>query len=201
LTECVSLTEQELIMREMKRKRWGYRVLTLGMLVCGAAVGCDDKNGQQAAAPAPAQPAEALPANLIVATPPAEAKEVVEARKANDGDEVVVRGRIGGSAKPFTEGRAVFQLVDLAMKTCNQASPMDDCKTPWDYCCDDKADVFAKSVTVQVLGPSGQPLRASLDGVGGLKPMGEVAVKGTVKKSPDGKAVTVNATELYVKQG
>ena len=78
---------------------------------------------------------------------------------------------------------------------------MDDCKTPWDYCCDDKTMLFNKSVTVQVVGPTGQPLRASLDGVGGLKPMSEVAVKGTVKKSPDGKAVMVNATELYVKQG
>ena len=187
-------------MSEMKRKRWACGVLSVGILVGVAVVGCDDKKGQQAATPA--QPAEALPANLIVATaPPATAKDVVDARKASDGDEVVVRGRIGGSAKPFVDGRAVFQLVDLELKTCDQASPMDDCKTPWDYCCDDKADVFAKSVTVQVVGTGGQPLRAMLDGVGGLKPMGEVAVKGTVKKSPDGKVVTVNATELYVKRG
>jgi hypothetical protein len=173
-------------------------LLTVGALSLGLA-GCDDKKGQQAASPAN-QPADPLPASLIASTQPASAKDVVDARKANDGDEVVVRGRIGGSVKPFTEGRAVFQLVDLSLKTCNQASPMDDCKTPWDYCCDDKADVFAKSVTVQVLGAGGQPLRASLEGVGGLKPMGEVTAKGTVKKSPDGKAVTVNATELYVQQ-
>jgi hypothetical protein len=185
-------------MNRMKLKRWVCAVSIAGAFGL-VSIGCDDKKDQAAA---PAAPAEALPANLVLAAPaPAGAKDVAAARNASDGEEVVVRGRIGGSEKPFTEARAVFQLVDLALQTCDKTGPMHNCKTPWDYCCDDKADVFGKSVTVQVLGPAGQPIRASLDGVGGLKPMSEVAVKGRVKKSPDGKAVTVNATELYVKQG
>jgi hypothetical protein len=166
----------------------------------GLIVGCDQKKDQTVSAPS--QPPEALPAGLMVANAPEHPSDIAEVRKAAaDGADVVIHGRVGGSERPFVEGRAAFQLVDLALPTCDKTGPMHDCKTPWDYCCDDKSDVAARSVTVQVVGASGQPLRASLAGVGGLKPMSEVSVKGTVRKSPDGKAMTVNATELYVKQG
>jgi len=175
-------------------------LLTLGAV--GVFVGCDDKKAQTGSASASAGPAEPLPAGLLLGKAPEGAREVADVRKsAGDGEEVVVRGRVGGSEKPFVEGRAAFQLVDSALPTCDKTGEMHACKTPWDYCCDDKADVFAKSVTVQVVGPNGQPLRAALDGVGGLRPMSEVSVKGKVSKSADGKAVTVNATEMYVKQG
>jgi hypothetical protein len=181
------------------------RFAVVGVLAAGAiaafVVGCDDKKAQTSSAAA-AGPAEALPAGLMVVKAPDAPREVADVRKsAADGEEVVVRGRVGGSEKPFVEGRAAFQLVDAAVPTCDKAGHMHGCPTPWDYCCDDKGDVFAKSVTVQVVGANGQPLRAAIDGVGGLKPMSEVSVKGKVKKSPDGKAVMVNATEMCVKQG
>jgi hypothetical protein len=136
----------------------------------------------------------------MVSAAPDGAKGVAEARKAADGDQVVVRGRIAGQEKPFTEGRAQFQLVDVAVQSCAEM-PDEKCPTPWDMCCADKKEVADNSVTVQVVGADGRPLKAPLEGVGGLKPLGEVSVKGVVKKSPDGKAVTVNATEMYVKQG
>ena len=79
--------------------------------------------------------------------------------------------------------------------------PDDNCPTPWDMCCEDKKTIAANSVTVQVVGADGRPLKAELKGVSGLKPLSEVTVKGKVQKSPDGKAVTVDATEMYVKQG
>src|SRR4051812_20800093 len=124
---------------KMKMNRWAFGVLAIGIVGGIAVVGCDDKKQKQAAPPAAT--AEALPANLVVAAPaPARAKDVVAARNASDGDEVIVRGRVGGSEKPFTEGRAVFQLVDLALATCDKTGPMHNCKTPWDYCCDDKSD-------------------------------------------------------------
>jgi hypothetical protein len=161
--------------------------------------GCDDGSADSKSGAAAADP---LPAGLLVDKPPADAKDVAEVRNtAVDGQSVVVRGRIGGAVRPFVEGRAAFQLVDLGLTTCDKESPMDNCKTPWDYCCDEREDVLNKSLTVQVVGPTGQPLRAELNGVGGLKPMSEVAVRGTVKKSSDGKAVLLNATQVYVKQG
>jgi hypothetical protein len=169
-------------------------------LVVFVSTGCDDRSAQNTAPPA-ATPAEPLPANLMAAAAPANAKGVAEVRKvAADGDAVVVRGRIAGQENPFTEGRAQFQLVDLGVRSCAEM-PDDKCPTPWDMCCEDKKDIAANSVTVQVVGEDGKPLKATLDGVGGLKPLSEVSVKGKLKKSPDGNSVMVNATELYVKQG
>jgi hypothetical protein len=174
-------------------------VLVAGMLV--GIVGCD--GGAKREAPAAAAPAEALPEGLIVAQAPADAKNVADVRKtAADGEEVVVRGRIAGQADPFTDGRAQFQLVDAGVKACSEMEMADEnCKTPWDMCCESPKDVAANSVTVQVVNAEGRPLKAPLKGVGGLKPLSEVSVKGTVHKSADGKVVTVNAKELYVKQG
>ena len=185
------------------------RLYTLAILLAGALIvtGCDD---QQARSGAPATggggagataaaAGEALPAGLIVAQAPADARGVADVRKvAADGEEVTVRGRIAGSTEPFTEGRAQFQLVDAAIKSCRETEG-DACPTPWDMCCEDRKTVAANSLTVQVAGPDGRPLKAGLKGVSGLEPLSEVSVQGKVQKSADGKAVTVNATELYVK--
>jgi hypothetical protein len=175
-------------------------VLSLGL---GAAVfnaGCDDKPAAQSS-PQPAAAAEALPAGLIVTQAPAGAKGVAEVRQsAAEGEEVVLHGRIAGSESPFTEGRAQFQLIDSKIKNCKEMEG-DSCPTPWDMCCEDKKTIVDNSVTVQVVGSEGRPLKAELKGVSGLKPLSEVAVKGKVHKSADGKVVTVDATEMYVTPG
>jgi hypothetical protein len=166
--------------------------------------GCDDKSATSSSAGGGASAsaaAEPLPPGLMVDKAPENARPVAEVRKsAGDGDEVVVRGRIAGRAEPFTEGRAQFQLVDASVKACSEM-PGENCPTPWDMCCEDAKSIADNSLTVQVVGADGRPLKATLNGVNGLKPLSEVAVKGKVKKSPDGKAMMVNATELYVKQG
>ena len=164
--------------------------------------GCDDGVARSGAPDASASAgADALPAGLIVAEAPASAKGVGEVREAAaDGDDVVLRGRVAGSADPFTPGRAVFQLVDSGIKSCAETEG-DGCATPWDMCCEDPSTLLRNSVTVQVVGPDGRPLKAGLKDVAGLKPLSEVSVKGKLRKSADGKAVTVDATELHVKQG
>lgn len=121
-------------------------------------------------------------------------------QSAAEGEEVVLRGRIAGSEAPFTEGRAQFQLIDSKMKSCKETEG-DGCPSPWDMCCEDKKTVVENSVTVQVIGAEGRPLKAELQGVSGLKPLSEVAVKGKVHKSADGKVVTVDVTELHVTPG
>jgi len=65
---------------------------------------------------------------------PAGARGVIEVRAAaKDRDEVVVVGRIGGSANPWVEGRAAFSIVDPSIKSCADCGS-DDCEKPWDYC-------------------------------------------------------------------
>jgi len=142
---------------------------------------------------------DALPAGLALTEPPAGVKDVAAVRaEAKAGDEVVLRGRVGGSLSPFVEGRASFQLVDASLKACGEGTPMDNCKTPWDYCCDDPKDLAAHSASVQVVGPDGRPLRAGLQGFAGLKPLSTVTVKGVVAKPSSSGALVVNATGIYV---
>ena len=58
---------------------------------------------------------------------------VIKARESTqDGDEVVVVGRVGGNKVPWAQGLAVFRIVDASLKTCADVGS-DDCKTPWDY--------------------------------------------------------------------
>lgn len=182
-----------------------FRVMAVLLGSALLATGCDDPKAQTGApSPQSATPAaggESLPAGLLATQAPADAKSVAEVRSSGaDGQEVVLVGRIAGSEEPFTAGRAQFQLVDLAIKSCAEMEG-DSCPTPWDMCCEEKGNIVQNSVTVQVVGADGRPLKSELKGVGGLKPLSEVSVKGKLHKSADGKVVTVDATELYVKQG
>ena len=161
-------------------------------------VGCEDKPTTTSNAPSQAAPAaaEALPAGLVLTEAPADAKDVLALKGAKPGDEVVLRGKVGGRVEPFVEGRAVFQVVDASIKSCKDM-PDDHCKTPWDYCCE--PDVNQKSASVQVVGADGKPLRAGLKGVGGLQPLSEVTIKGTVVQAGEAGPVLVNATGIHVK--
>src|SRR5690348_16160813 len=80
--------------------------------------------------------AEDLPAGLILKEAPAGAKDVSVLKKdAKEGDEVVIRGQVGGDEKPFVNKRAIMRIVDMKLPACN-AKPGDSCKTPWDFCCE-----------------------------------------------------------------
>lgn len=137
-----------------------------------------------------------LDKSLVLAAAPAGAKEIVELKKTvKAGDEVVLRGVVGGRDKPFTDGRAQVMLMDATLKSCKDI-PGDACKTPWDYCCEN--DIPQKAATVQVVDAEGKLIKADLRGFGGLKPLSEVVVKGKVDRAePDN--LVVNATGVFVK--
>lgn len=144
-------------------------------------------------------PRSPVPAGFFLASAPADARDVSEARKAGGfkvGDAVVLRGRIGGSASPFVDHRAVFTLMGRGLKACNE-NPDDRCKQPWDYCCETHDDIVANSVTVQVADAKGQVLRTDMKGRRGMRELTEVVIVGKVSAA-DGKALVVNATGLYV---
>ena len=140
-----------------------------------------------------------LPATLFAAKTPENARDISEARKAGTmkvGDEVVLRGRVGGSKEPFVAGRAVFTLMGRGLKACNE-NPDDKCSKPWDYCCDTKQEILANSVTVQVVDAKSQIIRTDMKGRRGMKELSEIVIVGTVVVA-DGKAVVVNATSMHV---
>lgn len=146
-------------------------------------------------------PKAPLPTGFFVEKQPENAKDVSEARKAGAikaGDEVVLRGRVGGSKEPFVAGRAVFTLMGRGLKACNE-NPDDKCSKPWDYCCETKEEILGNSITVQVVDAKGQILRTDMKGRHGIKELSEMVVVGKVA-SADGKAVVVNATAIHAAQ-
>lgn len=178
-------------------KQWilaGVVALPVGF----ALVGCD-KPAAQSNAPAQASATDTLPADLFVKEPIPDPTDLLAMKmQADDGMEVLVRAKVGGRAEPFVEGRAAMAVMDPKVMSCNQI-PGDKCETPWDYCCEPKENIVLNSATVQVVGADGNPLRTTLKGANGLKPLDEILVHGTVKKSPDGKAIVINARRIFVK--
>jgi hypothetical protein len=164
--------------------------------------GCDKSEPQVTTggpAPAAVSAATALPVGFVLDISPDGAKDLaaVKAAGIKDGDEVIVRGVVGGSEKPFVDNRAVVQIIDPSVTTCDKM-PGESCATPWDACCSPD-DVKVKSATVQVVDAGGQPLKGTLEGVGGVKPLSEVVVRGKAR-TEGGKALVIDAIGLYVKQ-
>lgn len=144
-------------------------------------------------------PRSPLPAGFFAAKAPKDPAELSALRKTGGqkvGDEIVIRGRIGGSKDPFIAGRAMFSLIGRGLKACSE-NPGDACDTPWDYCCESKTDVVANSATIQVVDDKGLVLRTDFKGRRGLKELSEVVVIGKVA-STAGKALVVNATSIVV---
>ncbi len=144
-------------------------------------------------------PRSPLPSTFFSDTSPASSIDVSAAKKAGGqkvGDEVVLRGRIGGSKEPFVNGRAVFTLMGRGLKACSE-NPGDNCKMPWDYCCETKDEITAHSATIQVVDDKGQVLRTDMKGRRGMKELTEIVVTGKVAVS-DGKLMVVNATSIVV---
>ena len=145
---------------------------------------------------APSAPASDVPERFYLASAPPSAQPVgAVVATAKDGDEVVVTGRVGGAKKVFIDGFAAFTIIDAIVPPCG-VGKMDDCKTPWDYCCD-APEVLAKNGLSVELVADGQPLRANARGFHGLDHLSTVVVTGKVARDSAGN-VRVLASGLHV---
>lgn len=141
-------------------------------------------------------PSSTVSASWMLASAPADAVHVASAKtSAQPGDTIALRGKIGGRLEPMSSGSPVFTIVDLAVKDCNQK--MDDgCPTPWDYCCTPPEVLTVNSATVQLVDAQGNS--SPTDPIaGGLKPLDDVIVVGTVGPRPSEQVLTVKATGVY----
>jgi hypothetical protein len=135
-----------------------------------------------------------LPAGLFVKDAPTNPLSVSKARQvAQEGKPIVIAGRIGGTASPFAQNRAIFLLADNRLPLCQEG-----CATPWDYCCETRQTIISNLATVQVIDQQGRAVKVGLHGLNGLVPAAEIVVRGTVAKA--GKNLLVlNAQNIYVK--
>ena len=160
------------------------------LLVAGCGDSAQTSADNDAAAPA------ALPEGLILTSAPGEAQPIKSLKaSAKQGDEVVVRGVVGGRIEPIVEGRASAAIVDAGLE--NPCMGEDDhCATPWDYCCSLPEDITANLATLQVVDSDGRVIAVDLSKQ--MKPGTTVVVRGIVGPRPDAKVLTINATGIYI---
>ena len=102
--------------------------------------------------------------------------------------------------QPISDSAAILVLADeTAIASCDQI-PGDDCKTPWDYCCELPSKIAASTATIQVKGEDGKLLRSTLRGVGELKELSHLVISGTVDSTSTADALIVNATSIHVEK-
>lgn len=165
--------------------------LALVLAGCGGESAPASKSSSASSAATPS----AAPAFLLDAEPEGAVGIAVAKMSARAGDEVAVRGKIGGRIEPISSESAVFIMMDLAEKSCDQLHG-DRCPTPWDYCCTPKDRITKLSCTVQLVDAEGKPLAIDL-AESGLKPLDEVIVVGAVGPRPNEEVLVIRATGLH----
>lgn len=101
---------------------------------------------------APAAAPELL--RFMATEDPGPALSVTAARQQVPGEPVLVVGRIAH----VVGGVAAFTLMDQELPYCGEADSTDDCRTPWDYCCETPATRREKSLLVEVRAADGRPI-------------------------------------------
>ena len=160
---------------------------------------CKEKEAAKAES-APATSSAAPTAELskiLAAAPSGEATAIHVVRTSvKPGDEITISGKIMGTESPFVSGRAAFVLGDTETLTpCNE-QPGDECKTPWDVCCETSEEIKAGTATIQIVGADGRVLKENLEGTGGLAKLAKVTVTGKVAEGSTADALVVNATAI-----
>lgn len=160
-------------------------------------VGCTGNTSTDS--PTTSESAPAIDGSLFLLTEePDGASDVIAGREESaDGDDVLLVGRIGGSANPWVEGRAAFTIVDGSLKACTDI-PGDECPKPWDYCCE--TDKLASSTAlIKVVDTDGSTVKADAKSLLDVQELSTVVVKGKAQRDDAGN-LTVLATSVFVKK-
>ena len=127
---------------------------------------------------------------------PANAAAVAEVKTAaKEGDEVVVRGRIGGSGEPISKDSSIFTIMDLKVPHCGE-NPDDKCPRPWDYCCETPDTIKQNSATVKIVGDDGEPLPIDVT-ENGLAALDEVVIVAKVGPRPNQDVLVLETSGVY----
>ncbi len=172
----------------------GLRYGTFATLVVAVISGCGGGTTATQSESTKTGPAAAAPATYLLTNEPEGAVEVCAFREeANDGDDVVVVGRIGGDVDPWVADLVAFNIVDTSLKPCLE----DGCDTPWDYCCE--PDLAESRVLVKVVDEEGRILDGGAKGLLGVEELETVVVQGKAKLNNSGN-VSLLATGVFVRK-
>ncbi len=178
--------------------------LMLSTLLCSFALlagGCGDSKDTTATNPTPdsTESVVTIPASFFKEIRPANAPNLLEVKQAaKAGEEVVFLARVGGRAKPFAEGFAMFVVADPSLVSCELMGDEDHCPIPYDYCCEAPEKLKAGLATIQFSDADGMPYPATAQGAGGLEGSKFVVVEGTVLDKNDDGLFTIQASKVWV---
>ncbi|QOJ17609.1 MAG: hypothetical protein HRU76_08440 [Phycisphaeraceae bacterium] len=182
----------------MRFTRWTAGSLLAAIMFTSGVTGCGSNGGGEGA-PVNGAAAATLPDSLFLPAAPESAPGVADAKTgAAAGQPITLRGRIGGSRTPFVDGRAAFTIVGAGPAACSD-TPGDECRTPWDYCCEPRESLAKHSATIRIVDAAGQPLKVNAKGARGLRELSEIIVVGTVAQS-EGDLLVVDATGIFIVQ-
>lgn len=159
-------------------------------------IGCSDGGNGKSSSNAPAS-TDNLPADLFVTAKIDGAKSVSEIKKdAKEGDQVIIRGVVGGAVDPFVANRAMVSVIDYAVVSCKDNG--EECPTPWDYCCTPQDELTKGRATIQVAGKDGSPLKVAISAGQKIKPYDVIIVRGKVGPRPSPEVLVVTADAIHV---
>jgi hypothetical protein len=168
---------------------------TIGLAVILLGTACQPKEDDTAAT-------EETSSNLeqyLLEEKPADAMPVAEAfANPEPGTQVTVTGEVMGRLEPFVDNRAMLVLGDPNILTTCNLMEGDQCTTPWDACCDTQEDKKKATATIQIVDNNQRPLQEGLKGLGGMKELTTLTVKGTVAEGSNSENLLINATGIHV---
>ena len=171
-------------------------VASCPLLLAGCAEQVSNPSATEQAGPSSAPAVNG--SKYILTAEPKGAGDVIKVREdAGDGEEIVIVGRIGGSANPWIEGRAAFSIVDGSLKACSDIEG-DKCPIPWDYCCETPKLPTATAL-VKIVDEGGNLVKADARQLLSVKELSTVVVKGKAKRDEAGN-LTVLASGVFVKK-
>jgi len=167
------------------------------LLLLAAASGCGQPTTPPAAIGAGTPKIDT--SKYILQEEPDGAVGVMIAREdAQDQEEIVLLGRIGGRSNPWIEGRSAFMVIDAAMTVVADGEDSDDGQICMDDCC---ASLRAECTTlVKIVDAQGKPLAIDARELLGAKINDMVVVQGKVQRDEEEGTFTIAASGVYVRR-
>lgn len=174
-----------------------HRIQALVVLhiVTLSALGCSQATDEPSVNAAP----QVDCSKYVLVEEPAGAIGVIDARESSrNGDEIVLIGRIGGSKRPWIEGRSAFMVIDASMAVVSDGQESASGELCLDDCC---ASLRAECTTlVKFVDDAGSVLRVDSRDI--LKAeVGElVVVRGQVQRDAKQGTFVVLASGVHVRR-
>jgi len=164
-------------------------LIVIASMLSTAGVGCG-RNSSAGVDPQAVTTVSIDASKYMLAEEPDGAVGVIAARdSAQDGEAIVVVGRIGGAANPWIEGRAAFMLLDASMLIVADGTDSADGEICMDDCC--AVERSASTTLVKIVDERGQVLTVDTRQLLGVAANDMVVIRGRVSKDASGNFVVL----------